>query len=187
MTQTTTTCKVISTSDYIVVPVTDQIFTEATERDNANFLRHGMTKTEGPEDLDHRARKRRAGYIGEVAIKHSLPFLMYSNTDKYDFSNFIEERYDAKNACQHRMPAVNYTCCFLPNYKEYETDYFIFTATDYKLTKCWILGFITPADFIANSILKKKGEPKEHGTVYLSDRREMKVNQLNVIRNLWMQ
>lgn len=161
-----------STNDYIEFDVTQDMLTEAKERNKVFFQKYGHLGT-------HRKnveKQRMTGYLAEIAIKNSLPHLEYSKNDTVDFL-YKKKSFDSKSQGCNSIPLPYYAATLYEEQDKRDADFYIFNRVQNDFTKVWILGFISKKEFMEKSVLMPAGT-RNNNFVYDNPRYELEIRNL---------
>jgi hypothetical protein len=161
---------------YIVVPITDEIYSESTRQSEQlgslkNSIRHGEGNL--------------AGYIGQEAVRCAIEGMSVEETYNYDLK-CGETRIEVKTKDRTVRPKPYYECSVAASNPTQNTDYYMFVSLlrqGNQYAAAYILGYIAPLVYIRNAQILHKGDldPANNFTVR-ADCYNLKISNLNQIQ-----
>jgi hypothetical protein len=142
-------------NDILEVKITPEMFKEAEER-NAIFER--KFGKYGTHRIEHNRRKiRMTGYLAEVAIKHTIHILRYSDEVQYDFKSQKNKTFDSKSQGCNFKPHIDYIGTLYEDQQNREVDYYIFSRVKNDFSVAWLCGFIPKSEYLQKAEFITKG------------------------------
>jgi len=157
----------------IRINITSDIRSEAERRDKEAYNRFGTTATK-------LTNSRRHGFIAEVACKHTLAGMEYTDENEIDLRNWMGESFDVKCHTTKQEPTL-YDVCTIPETSKIHADHLIYCfANDNSV---WIAGHIPTRIFCAICELMPVGHQGKYFT-YDYARYQILVGDLDPITSL---
>lgn len=96
------------------------------------------------------------GFIGEIIVRDKYK-CKAANTYEYDLISAKGNTIDVKTKATKVKPQPDFECSIV-SYKKQSCDYYLFARVSNDKTRAWILGYISPEDYFAQAVFRKKGE-----------------------------
>lgn len=167
--------------DILEVIITPEMIKEAEERNEIFEKRFGKYGTHRTEQSWKKIRI--TGYLAEVAIKHTVKKLDYSDDVKYDFKSPKQKTFDSKSQGCNFKPHIDYIGTLYEDQQNREVDFYIFSRIKNDLSLAWICGFIPKEEYFQKAEFITKGT-KVKNITYDTSRFALEYKHLYKIHNL---
>ena len=120
------------------------------------------------------------GAIGEIIVADSIKA---EEINTYDYDLVKDgKRIDVKTKRCNTKPRLNYDCSVALHGTKQNCDMYVFVRILCDMSKAWILGSISKADFYKKATLYRKGDiDEDNGFVFKADCYNLRIDKLSPI------
>jgi hypothetical protein len=107
------------------------------------------------------------GTVGEAIFQQVFPQALYQAVDNHDYDfDYKGTKVDVKTMCFKKKPKDFYELGLFKHPSNQEVDYYCFIALLNDFKTAWLMGFITPDEFIKHAVHKTPADTRHDGRNY---------------------